>query len=423
VFHRPKPRIPSETKPLSVLTPILSAEQLLAEPKRQRMLQAIAETSQFEKTHYEHIATNLIHQVAYHCQRIPEGSFYFSGPGGLLDHALSRTEAATKLLREYLLPPPSSRLSDDQQRWWYTLFSASVLRGIGTLCVEHHIDRYSVQGQFLKPWDPLFENIGQVNHHYLHDFTTREDPAMKRRLTLLMARKLMPEQGLEWIAENKDIFSVWLALLDEDGEGARALGAILDRADSIVIQQELNELFLKNQSVKRTNAGISSFVDPAINEIQAGKEHAAGLEFLQWLQNKIEAGHFLLNRAPIFVVPGGILICVEAFHLFSKEHVHYKNWHAVQHSFLSLHIHRVGIQGTAINKYEQGEGLVTKNSIILPEIVSLKHAKTGDVHKTTATALAIGETGMHISIKGDWILESTPPQPFLQPKPGTPYGA
>ncbi len=422
MFHRPKPPAQTETKSLSTLTPILSAEQLLAERKRQDMLQAIANTSKFEQAHYENMATSLIQQVAYYCQRIPEGSVYFAGPGGLLDHALSRTQAATKLLREYLLPPPSSQLSDDQKRWWYALFSASLLRGIGTLCIEHRVHRYSIKGHFLKQWEPLFENIGQINHYYSHEFDSREDSPMKRRLTLLMAKKLMPESGLAWIAENKDIFSVWLALLDEDTEGARALGAILDRADSLVIQHELNEIPLKTGPFKRPNAGISSFIEPAAGEALLGKEHAAGLEFLQWLQNKIEAGHFLLNRAPIFSVPGGVLVCIEAFQLFAKEHVHYKNWNTVQQSFLSLKIHQLGIEGTAVNKYEQGEGLVTKNSIILPETISIKNTKTHEINKTTATALAIGETGMHISNKGEWILEQTPPQPSLGPKVGTGYG-
>lgn len=423
MFHRPKSSAQAESKPLSTLTPILSAEQLLAEAKRQRMLEAIADTGKFERTHYEHIASSLIQQVAYHYQRIPEGSLYFSGPGGLLDHALSRTQAATKLLREYLLPPPSSLLSDDQQRWWYALFSASLLRGIGTLCVERRIHRYSMKGQFLKTWEPLFESIGQINHHYLHEFGTREDPDMKRRLTLLMARKLMPEQGLAWIAENKDIFAVWLALLDEDSDGARALGAILDRADSLVIQQELNDIPLKATALKRPNVGISTFVDPAANETSSSKEHLAGLEFLHWLQNKIETGHFLLNRAPIFSVPGGILICIEAFQLFAKEHTHYKNWNTVQQSFLSLKIHQLGVEGTAVNKYEQGEGLVTKHSIVLPETLTLKNTKTGELQKTTATALAIGQQGMHISSKGEWILEPSVPHSSPHLNTGHPHGS
>ena len=418
MFHRPKPSVQAETKPLSMLTSILSAEQLLAEPKRQHLLQAIADTSKFERTHYDNIATHLTQHVAYYYQRIPEGTVYFSGSGGLLDHALSRTQAATKLLREYLLPPPSSQLSDDQKRWWYALFSASLLRGIGTLCIDYRIQRYSVKGQLLKRWEPLFENMGQINHHYSYEFTTREDAAMKRRLTLLMARKLMPEEGLIWIAENKDIFAIWLALLDEDSDGARALGAILDRADSLVIQHELDQIPLKAGAFKRPNAGISTFIDPSAENLPE-KELAAGLEFLRWLHNKIESGHFLLNRAPIFVVPGGILICIEAFQLFAKEHVFYKNWHTVQQGFLSLKIHHLSVEGTAVNKYEQGEGLLTQNSIVLPETVSIKNMKTGEINKTTATALAIGETGMHISNKGDWMMEQTPPQQSLNPRAGS----
>lgn len=423
MFHRPKPSVPLNIKPLHSLTPILSAEQLLADSKRQQLLKAIAETSQFEISDYNRLAVPVIHQVAYAYQRLPGNNLYFSNPGGLLDRALSRTQAATKLLREYLLPPPFSRLSDDQKRWWYALFSASILRGIGTLCVEYRINRYSIKGQFLKPWEPLFENMGQINHHYSYEFLTNETPRTMQRLTLLMAYRLMPEEGLIFLAENKDIFAIWLALLDEDEEGSKALGAILDRADAIVIQEELQGLVLRTGVAKRSNIGISTFIDPAtLTEQGIEKELTPGLEFLKWLQNKIETGLFLLNKAPIFMVPGGILICIEAFQLFSKEHIHYKNWHAVQQSFSSLKIHLL-TQGKALNQYEQGHGLLTKSSIVLPETLSIVHSKTGEIQKTTATALAIGETGLHISPQGDWIMEKTPPRPSFGPQTGGSHGS
>ncbi len=417
MFHRPKPSVPSGIKPLNQLTSILSAEQLLADSRRQQWLNAIEKTSQFEQIEYDSLATSLIHEVAYTYQRIPGGDLYFSNPGGLLDRALSRTQAATKLLREYILPPPSSRLSDDQKRWWYALFSASLLRTIGALCVEYRIHRYGIKGQYLKTWEPLFETIGQPHHHYSYEFSTHETPRTAQRLTLLMAYKLMPEKSLFFLAENKDIFSIWLALLDEDEEGARALGAILDRADAIVIQEELQRISMKTIHPKRANIGISTFVDPAATEHSVEKELTAGLEFLKWLQSKIEKGLFLLNKSPIFVVPGGVLICVEAFQLFSKEHVHYKNWHTVQQSFSQLNIHLLS-EGKVINQYEQGKGVLTKSSIVLPENVSVIQSKTSTIQHTTTTALVIGEKGIHISPQGDWIVEKTPPHPSFSPQTG-----
>jgi len=407
----------TDKKPISMLTSILSAEQLLADAKRQETLNAIAKTSQFDPSHYEHIALSLIHQVTLNCQRLPEGTVYFANPGGLLDHILARTLAATRLLREYLLPPPNSDLSEEQKRWWYTLFSASLLRGIGTLCVDYRVSKYTLQGQFLKQWDPLFEQIGHANHYYWYESKTNEDQALKRRLTLLLARKMMPEDGFAWIAAHKDALAIWLALLDEDTYGARALGAILDRADAIVIQEAINQMPLKVFSPRRKGlTHIGTFIDQAQDSI-VEKERIAGIEFIHWIQNQIEAGKFVLNRAPIFLVPGGILICVEAFQLFSREYDSNKNknWNNVQQGLLALNIHRSGEHGAAISKYDQGNGLVIKNSIILPESLSVKNIKTGEIQKTTATAVAIGESAMRISNKGDWVLEQQSAREYLTP--------
>jgi hypothetical protein len=137
------------------------------------------------------------------------------------------------------------------------------------------------------------------------------------------------------------------------------------------------------------------------------KERLAGLEFIHWIQNQIETGKFVLNRAPIFLVPGGVLICVEAFQLFSREYdsSKNKNWNTIQQGLLALKIHRTGELGAAVSKYDQGNGIVIANSIILPETLSAKNIKTGEVHKTTATALAIRESAIRTSNQGDWILE------------------
>ena len=80
-LQSPKKPAPMNAKPLSVLTSMLSAEQLLADPKRQTILNAIAETSKFDAAHYDNIALSLLHQVALNCQRLPEGTVYFAGPG------------------------------------------------------------------------------------------------------------------------------------------------------------------------------------------------------------------------------------------------------------------------------------------------------------------------------------------------------
>jgi integrating conjugative element relaxase (TIGR03760 family) len=400
MFIQPTKKIISpDAKPLASLTAVLSAEQLLSETKRQTVISELMQFSEFKSTHFNHLCVPLLQQVASAYQRLPESTVHFALPGGLFDHALARTQTAVQLFRQYLLHNPKEALSDEQKRWWYVLFSASLLRGIGSLCLDYRIDRYSVKGQFLKQWEPLLEPFGNVNHFYAFEFKTNDDYALRRRLTLLLARRFIPEEGFAWIAANQDALAVWLALLDEDQTGARELGAILDRADAVIIQENL--LHLSTMPRRERTARLGTFVDATPELSLPEKERIAGIEFMRWLQQNIETGKFLLNRAPIFVVPGGLLICVEAFQLFMREHVSYKNWQTVQHGLLSLKVHRSIDANTATSRHEQGDGVVIKNSIALPESLSIKKT-TEETVQTTATALALMDYPNRLSQTGAW---------------------
>ena len=240
--HSIKKTTPTDVKPLNVLTAIWSAEQLLADVKRQTIIQTIRTASEFESASFDNLCLLLMKHLADYCQRLPESTPYYAMPGGLLDHALARTQAAVQLFRQYLIPDTDDILSDEQKRWWYTLFSASLLRGISTLLLDYHIDRYTIKGHRLKQWEPLLEPFGHLNHHYWFEFKTNDDFALRRRLTLLLARRIMPDAGFAWIASNQEVLATWLALLDEDLASAGALGAILDRADAMTIQHEIMHL-------------------------------------------------------------------------------------------------------------------------------------------------------------------------------------
>lgn len=419
MFHQPtKKTAPTDAKPLSMLTAILSPEQLLSDSKRQATLTLFARTSEFEPSLFDSLCVRLIKQVSNHCQRLPESILYYALPGGLLDHALARTQAAVQLFRQYLLPDPNEALSDEQKRWWYALFSASLLRGIGTLSLDYRVDRYSMKGQPLKQWEPLLESLGNVNNHYWFELKTSDDYALRRRLTLLLARRLMPEEGFAWIASNRDVLAVWLALLDEDSTSAGALGAILDRADAVALQHELNHLPIRGYTPARDRpARIGTFVDNTPEPVAlADKERVMALEFIRWVQQELDAGKFVLNRAPLLHFPGGLIVSGEAFKLFAKEHVSYKNWQTIQRGVLALIVHRPGEHGAAISKHEHSNGLVIAGSLGLPESFSFHDPSTGKTTKTTATALALTEYPQRLSRSGVWDVPQQPLTAQIKPK-------
>ena len=56
--------------------------------------------SGLEESRYESLCAILIENLVHYCQSLPETTnSYYSQPGGLVDHALNRTEAALSLFR------------------------------------------------------------------------------------------------------------------------------------------------------------------------------------------------------------------------------------------------------------------------------------------------------------------------------------
>jgi hypothetical protein len=170
-------------------------------------------------------------------QHLPETSLYFSQRGGALDRALYRTEAALNLMRQLMIQDESEKPSEDQKRWAYALFSASLLQGIGKLYTEYQIHIHNSIGTLEKLWEPLLEDMPTVGDYYRYQFV-REDSdseSLRRHVTVLLAQQLMPKEGFALLSSHPDIFKVWLALLEEDRDGAVG-GAADHRRDAGVHQ-------------------------------------------------------------------------------------------------------------------------------------------------------------------------------------------
>ena len=121
MFHRSGKSIKStQTKPLKDLTRILPAAQLFGDEKRQVLLKKIMELSGLEPTRYDSIGLNLIHNLGNYYQNLPEtANGYYAAAGGLLDHALNRTEAALGLLRQLIIKEEQEDYSEEQKLWLY----------------------------------------------------------------------------------------------------------------------------------------------------------------------------------------------------------------------------------------------------------------------------------------------------------------
>lgn len=395
LFHRQRKTVlSSQAKSLKDLTRMITAAQLLAEDKRQILLKKLKDLSGLEELRYESLCATLIENLVDYCQSLPEtANSYYSQPGGVVDYALNRTEAALSLFQDFMVQDQPDLLSEEQKLWQYALYSAAILKGIGKLFVEYKINLYDANGQLLKVWNPLLESLTNTGSYYDCELQKEADVEFRRRLNLLVARALMPASGFAWIASNPQVLAIWLALLNEDERSAGTLGALLIRADAIAIQRYINEVMVRNAN-RGGRYGRAGTFSGGVPESLAEKEQAAGIEFIHWLTKSLDEGRIMINKAPLFMVPGGMLLSQEMFALFVREHPEYKNWQAVQNGFLSLGLHSRGIDGNATSRFEQAQnqqmhsGVVfSEYAVALPDSVEVHQINTGKVESMSATDL------------------------------------
>ena len=396
LFHRQRQRkgsLSSQGKSLKDLTRIVNANLILSEDKRQTLLKRMRMLSGLETARYDSLCGILITNLVHYCQNLPETTnSYYSQQGGLVDHALNRTEAALSLFQEFMVQEQPDQLSEEQKLWQYALFSAAILQGIGKLFVDYRVSFYDANGQFLKEWNPLLENMTSTGVYYFYEFEKEPEIEFRRRLNLLLARTLMPASGFAWLASNPEVLAVWLALLNEDERSAGTLGAILIRAEAIAIQRYLLEFMVRGTAAHsggRYRAGTFSGGQP---ETLLEKEQTVGMEFIQWMIKALGEGRIMVNKAPLFMVPGGMLMCAEMFQLFVREHPEYKNWQAVQNGFLSLGLHHRAADGGVLSRFETKNQMETgvvfsKYALALPESVKVVQMSTGKVESMSATEL------------------------------------
>ncbi|KTC80818.1 conjugal transfer nickase/helicase domain-containing protein [Legionella cherrii] len=396
LFHRQRQRkgsLSSQGKSLKDLTRIVNANLILSEDKRQTLLKRMRMLSGLETARYDSLCGILINNLVHYCQNLPETTnSYYSQQGGLVDHALNRTEAALSLFQEFMVQDQPDLLSEEQKLWQYALFSAAMLQGIGKLFVDYRVSFYDANGQFLKEWNPLLENMTSTGVYYFYEFEKEPEIEFRRRLNLLLARTLMPASGFAWLASNPEVLAVWLALLNEDERSAGTLGAILIRAEAIAIQRYLLEFMVRGTAAHsggRYRAGTFSGGQP---ETLLEKEQTVGMEFIQWMIKALGEGRIMVNKAPLFMVPGGMLMCAEMFQLFVREHPEYKNWQAVQNGFLSLGLHNLAADGGVLSRFETKNQMETgvvfsKYALALPESVKVVQMSTGKVESMSATEL------------------------------------
>lgn len=420
-------------KDLSALYKIVRPRQLLAIERRQNVINSYLGRLSFSPERYELIAEPLLANVASFLGEIPETrNSYFSKRGGFLDHALSRTEAALNLARDYFVDDSGEAVADltqPQKLWMYTLFSAALLRGIGRLITDFNISIYDESGEHQSDYQPLMASLLSHQGYYDYHFSEPEPDVFIRRSTLILAQKLMPEQGMRLISSRRQVFAVWLALLEENDRDAGVFGHLLDSADAMAILKYLNEQALSRFAEKRSLRSTTFIQSDEVRPLKEGELPPAGVEFIKWFAQKLASREIIINKSPLVQVPGGMLMNPDIFKLFIREMPIFKNWLNVQKAVMQLGIHKVSADGTTTHRFIDGKTkamhsgiVISALGVILPEKMLMidgkgeqKEVSRKEVANANSSLRAIGNNSPSfeaINGKGEqvMIVQSTSPQ-------------
>ena len=286
LFNKFKYKNGEQINPKQKYQAVLTAKEILANQHRQKIIEDFPRQLNLSHGIYESHCAQLISRFAQFTQLLPETrNNYYTERGGFLDHALERTGSALSLCRDYFLSDEAETavLSQTQTQWVYTVFTASLLQGLGKITTDLTVKLYSDQHQFINDWWPF--GGAMSGSHYTYEFTTTssDEEPLKKHITKLLAQQLMPKEGFQWITENKDIFILWLALLEEDdiiGEGGN-FRKILARADAKEIRK------WRERQAART---AKHFTDAP--QETPGDEHALSqdleTEFKEWLKKQLD---------------------------------------------------------------------------------------------------------------------------------------
>jgi hypothetical protein len=412
VFHKDKnkasvPLNQVKSKNTDKLYRCVIPKQLIITEKRAEIIKPYRGLMGFENARYDSLCDTLLINLANYLQDLPETrNSYFSSRGGFLNHAFSRCSAALTAARAYFVNEeglPAKLLSDEQQLWMYALFTAALLKGIGKIYVDFNVELFDNKGEFIGQWQ-VFDGPMRDQHAYFYDydFDVPYQEIFRHRVTLMLARQVMPKEGYLWLASNKDVLSIWLALLEDDSRSAGTLGMILDKADALAINRFFHERTLQGYhhegegnplQQKKTTFNLPQ--RELSDLMKEGKIPQAGIEFVKWLNRSLLTARVMVNQAPLFMVPGGLLMSPDVFKLFIREHPQFKNWQTVQSAFVQMQLHTTNDRGDVIQRFNQNKsgqthsGVVLSNvSVVLPDKVKVVNLSNGTVKEVTAANLS-----------------------------------
>lgn len=216
---------------------VLPPDELLA--PYQNLINQIKENVGVPVAHWNDVYYEFIENFASKVQLLPASeSHHHASFGGLLQHSLEAGLNALKLRRALMLPlgGDSETIEKEKELWSYAVFTAALLHDVGKPLTDQIIT--IVNDSKHRTFNPLTEsfNLSQV---YRLEFRRGRKYRSHENVPLLLASRLIPDIGLNWLCSNPDILDEWTFCLTGRKSEAESIGDLITKADQISTAQSL----------------------------------------------------------------------------------------------------------------------------------------------------------------------------------------
>jgi integrating conjugative element relaxase (TIGR03760 family) len=223
----------ASTHAIADLLSVHSGEKLLSTPDRQAHLRELARLVAVPEAHFDALYRAAVLRFARYVQLLPASeSHHHACAGGLLDHTLEVLIEALKQRRAYMLPPGAKpeEVRRKEDLWTYAATLSALLHDVGKAAALQRVVLMDASARERGDWDPYAGAMPDRAFYRIEFLRDRSYP-LHTRVAPLLARYVVPDLGMTWLASDRQVLSCWLAAISGDHETAGVLGQLVQTAD------------------------------------------------------------------------------------------------------------------------------------------------------------------------------------------------
>lgn len=192
-------------------------------------------------SHWQKLYLPVLHNYAAVCQRLPASeAHHHAEPGGLLRHGLETLFEAILARRKHLLPPgaPAEEIAAQEDLWTYAAATSALLHDVGKPIADLLVTYVTPADTKPQTWQPLTALLPQGTY-YRYRFRSGREYQRHELLPPLLAHRILPAEGIDWLASQPAVFDAWLATISS-AESAGPLSIIAHEADGASVARDLS---------------------------------------------------------------------------------------------------------------------------------------------------------------------------------------